>query len=295
MLRRLPLLLLAILLLVPTSSPAAPFEELQLENGLRILLLPRPGSGLVASNVFVGAGSTREQDRFAGSSHFLEHLLFNGTTTRSQEEIYAFADRIGAYNNATTRQEYTHYMMVAPREKLREALDLQSDMLLRSTLPQDKFEKERGIVIEEIIKDADNMDYRISGAHDSLLYQDDPDFARAVLGTASTIEALPRDEVWEYYLRQYVPSNMRMVLMGDFDRGEALAMIEEYFQLGDEPREEPIPAPALTLGGVDGTRFLSQAVDAESIRYIATHGTGTQTSRPAQTTRRAAYPTDATA
>jgi predicted Zn-dependent peptidase len=202
---------------------------------------------LIASNVFVGAGSTREEARYAGSSHFLEHVLFNGTARRTQEELYAAADRIGAYNNATTRQEYTLYMMVAPSEKLAEALDIQADMLLHSTLPADKFEKERGIVIEELSKDKDSPDYQQTRVLDELLYGVDGDFARPILGSAESIAGLPRPSVVEYYERQYVPSNMRIVLMGEFEPRAALDIVRKTFVASRSATSSPLPAPRSTL------------------------------------------------
>jgi len=239
-------------------------EELTLENGLRVLLLPHPGSGLVASNVFVGAGSTREEDRYAGSSHFLEHVLFNGTERRTQEEIYAFGDRLGAYNNATTSLEYTHYMMVAPTEKLAGALDLQADMLFHSTLPPEKFEKERGIVLEELSKDKDDPDYRQQRLLGGLTFGENSDFARPVLGTAETIAALPRDNVVEYYRRQYVPSNMRLVLMGDFERDRALDLIKDLFRTpAGVSTLEPLPGPRCALQSP--SRLVTAPVDAPKV------------------------------
>jgi predicted Zn-dependent peptidase len=266
----LPLLILGAACSAPPADTSNQ-EELTLENGIRVLLLPHPGSGLVASNVFVGAGSTREEDRYAGSSHFLEHVLFNGTERRTQEEIYAAADRIGAYNNATTGQEYTHYMMVAPAERLEEALDIQSDMLLHSTLPSEKFEKERGIALEELSKDKDDPDYAQQRVLDELLYGALADFARPVLGTAETISSLPRPTVVEYYARQYVPANMRLVLMGDFEREEALGLVREFFQTGADRRpdeattsEDPMPGPAYALGSPG--RMTMKDVEAPKIR-----------------------------
>ncbi len=285
--RSLPWAILLAILLSSSGLPAAfgtavaralDLEELTLENGMEVILIPRPGCGLIASNVFVGAGSTREQDRYAGSSHFLEHLLFNGTQRRTQEEIYAFEDRIGAYNNATTKQEYTHYMIVAPSERIREALDLQSDMLLHSILPPGKFEKERGIVIEEIVKDSDDPDHRVSSALDSLLHREDPPFAREVLGTAETIAALPRDAVLEYYHRQYVPSNMRMVLMGDFDREEVLGLLRRFFSIETGDRLPPLRPPSLKLSAEGLSRVDTRPVDAPTVTARAS--TALQPARP---------------
>jgi len=252
--RLLPLLLLAGLACdrpAADAPPPPPMEITELANGLRVWMLPNPGSGLVASNVFVGAGATREDAATAGSSHFLEHLLFNGTERRTQEELYAEVDRLGLYNNATTKREHTHYMMVAPRELLDRALDIQADMLLHSTLPPEKFEKERGIVVEEIGKDADVAGAAAGAALDALVFGDDTPFSRPVLGTPATIGALRREEVLRYYRTHYVPDNMLVLLMGDFDPPEALASLRSRF---DAPAGSPPPSPGLEWPAVAGLR-----------------------------------------
>lgn len=261
-------LLAASLLVAAATGPRNPSgtsEELTLENGLRVLLLPHAGSGMVASNVFVGAGSTREENRYAGSSHFLEHVLFNGTQRRTQEQIYAETDRIGAYNNATTKQEYTHYMMVAPSEKLEAALDIQADMLLHSTLPEAKFEKERGIVLEELSKDMDDPEYRADRALETMFYGEGSHFARPVLGTPTTLQALPRANVVDYYARQYAPSNMFLVLMGEFERDAALAQVQRLFRAAAAPSASaaPLPAPPGPLAAPG--RLTTQAVEGPAV------------------------------
>lgn len=220
--------------------PADPAIEFVTPGGMHVRVLPDPGSGLFASNVFVGAGSTREQAASAGSSHFLEHLLFNGTERRTQEELYAEVDRIGAYNNATTKLEYTHYMMVAPSEVFERALDIQADMLLHSILPSDKFEKEQGIVLEEMSRDEDDPAHERREIITEALFGPESDFARPVLGTRESIAALDRDEVLAYYRQQYVPSNMKLLLMGDFDLANAKSTIERLF---DAPAGAARPAP----------------------------------------------------
>jgi predicted Zn-dependent peptidase len=254
------ILLLAVLSLAacqaaPETSEALDFEFVT-ADGMTVRMIVNEGSGLFASNVFVGAGSTRETETTAGSSHFLEHLLFNGTSTMTQEELYAAVDRIGAYNNATTKREYTHYMMVAPQEELGAALGIQSAMLLDSTIPEDKFEKERGIVIEEMNKDADSpSSVRAKRIH-SMLEAEEPDFLRPVLGTPESISALDRGDVLDYYHSQYVPSNMKLLLMGDFDPEQARALVEELFADDESRQARPAPHaswPAASRWSVDGS------------------------------------------
>lgn len=247
----------------PPAPPADPGIEFVTASGMHVRLLPDPGSGLFASNVFVGAGSTREDDRSAGSSHFLEHLLFNGTSRRTQEEIYAQVDRLGAYNNATTKLEYTHYMMVAPNEEFEAALDIQADMLLHSILPEDKFEKERGIVLEEMSRDEDDPSSRRRRVITEALYGADTHFARPVLGTRATIAALDRDEVLAYYREQYVPSNMKLLVMGDFDVEQARTTIERLF---DAPAGDARPAPTFAASTTSTSKW--RAVDDEAVTVV---------------------------
>src|SRR3990172_8580073 len=95
-------------------------------------------------NVVVKVGSAYETFSTSGMSHMLEHLLFNGTTTRSQKQLYDDVDRIGGYNNAHTDNFYTDFMMVTPTENIRKGMEIQADMLFNSTLPVEKFEKEKG-------------------------------------------------------------------------------------------------------------------------------------------------------
>lgn len=250
---------LPVLLLVACQAAPEPDQvdfEFVTPDGMTVRMIVNEGSGLFASNVFVGAGSTRETEATAGSSHFLEHLLFNGTSTLTQEELYAATDRIGAYNNATTKREYTHYMMVAPQEELGAALGIQSAMLLDSVIPEDKFEKERGIVLEEMNKDADSAtSVRVERLH-AMLEADEPDFLRPVLGTPETIAALQRDDVVSYYESQYVPSNMKLLLMGDFEPDQARALIEELFAADGTRQARPAPRagwPEASRWSVDGT------------------------------------------
>jgi len=225
----------------PVEPPPESFvSEHVLDNGFRVFLAEQPGSGQVASHVFVGAGAMRETPELNGAAHFLEHLLFNGTSTMSQEELYAAVDRIGAYNNASTRKDYAVFMFVVGREHAREGLGIQADMLYDSILPPDKFEKERGIVQEEIAKDLSGASYVAAGIIDSLFYQG-TSYARPILGTPASIDGLDRDAVKAYYERYYVPGNTTAMILGDFETAEMLEIVNATF--GQAPAGEVPPRP----------------------------------------------------
>ena len=139
--------------LLPTLPAGT--EILRLENGLPVVLLRNPGQPMAGIYVQVKVGSAREDFRTSGMSHMLEHLLFNGTANYTQEELYQAADDVGAYNNANTTDFYTNFMMVVPAEHLEKGMELQSQMLFHSTIPEDKFAKEQGIVVGEIVQGRD--------------------------------------------------------------------------------------------------------------------------------------------
>lgn len=203
-------------------------ELLRLENGLQVILLRNPSQPMVGIYTQIRTGSAWEDERTSGMTHMLEHLLFNGSEKWTQEEQYELADRAGAYNNANTTDFYTNFMMVLPADRLETGLELQSQMLLHSTLPQDKFEKEKGIVLGEIVQARDRSGYETNEAIRAALYGGTP-LALPTLGTKSTIEHMQRDDVYDFYRTWYVPNNMTLTLAGNFERDEAVELLEKHY------------------------------------------------------------------
>jgi predicted Zn-dependent peptidase len=200
----------------------------QLNNGMQVLLIENPALPMVGVNVVVKVGSAYETFTTSGMSHMLEHLLFNGTTTRTQKQLYDETDLIGGYNNANTSDYFTNYMMVTPAEHIEKGMELQADMLFNSILPEEKFEKEKGIVLEEIAKSLGNPTEQIERNIISILY---PSHALSLptLGTYSTIKSMKRDNVWKFYKNNYVPNNMILSIIGNFQSGATLEKIEKIY------------------------------------------------------------------
>lgn len=203
-------------------------EVLRLENGLQVILLRNPSQPMVGIYTQIKTGSAWESYTTSGMTHMLEHLLFNGSDKYTQEQQYEIADLAGAYNNANTSDFYTNFMMVLPSGRLETGLDLQSQMLLYSTLPVDKFEKEKGIVLGEIVQGRDRPGHYTDEAIRQAEYGESS-LALPTLGTKSTIEHMDRDQVYAFYRKWYVPNNMTLTLAGNFDRGQAVAWLEEYY------------------------------------------------------------------
>jgi zinc protease len=200
----------------------------QLNNGMRVLLIENPALPAVGVNVVIKVGSAYETFSTSGMSHMLEHLLFNGTTTRNQKQLYDDVDRIGGYNNATTAEFYTNFMMVMPTENMKKGMEIQADMLFGSTLPLEKFEKEKGIVLEEISKSIASPQEQLERNTLSILYQGHA-LSLPTLGTYSTIQSMSRDRVNSFYKNNYVPNNMILTAIGNFRTNEMLSLIKEIY------------------------------------------------------------------
>jgi len=220
-------LLLVSLATVAGAEPAARYHEEVLDNGLRVALIERHEVPMVAFTAIVGAGSALESEDFSGASHFLEHLLFNGTTTMTQEELYDIVDRVGGYNNATTGEDHTAYIMLVPAADAELGLEVQAAMLYDSTLPAEKLEKERKIVLEELAKElATPGDATRKALRQAL--SPTTAWGRPVVGTETSLAGIGLDRIRTYYERQYVPNNIVLVVVGDFDRDEMMTLVRAH-------------------------------------------------------------------
>ena len=204
-----------------------------------------------------------ETDFNNGATHFLEHLLFNGTASRTQEQISDRIKNLGGYINAFTRKEVTGYLSLVPREHIGEALDIQQDMLFNSIFPEDRFPKERKIVIEEIRKDTDSPDYVAELFHDRWAYQGSP-YERPVLGYENLIATIPREEIIEYYHTYYQPNNMILLVIGDFETDAMKSEIEKTF--GQHPAR-PLPSrPAVIVPAIASAMVQETTADIGETR-----------------------------
>ncbi|MBS1259499.1 MAG: hypothetical protein MAG551_02571 [Candidatus Scalindua arabica] len=228
-----------------------------LDNGMEVILIENHASPMITAFTIVKTGSRNEDAATNGSAHFLEHLLFNGTKNRTQQELYNEMDYYGGYNNAHTGPDYTNFMILMPKEFIEQGMDIQADMLFNSTLPHEKFEKERGIVIEEIGKSADRPTTQVHNHFLRNLYSGTP-YERPVLGTVSTITHLKRDDVKAYYHSWYVPNNMTLMVIGDFAVTEMIELVKEKYgpySAGHLPEHKPVlltPPKTVRIASANG-------------------------------------------
>ncbi len=205
-----------------------------LESGLRVAMVPCEAES-VAVGVFVANGSRNESRQQGGISHFIEHMLFKGTTTRSPLDISRAIEGRGGNFNACTSEESTCYYVHLPSEYLGEAVDILSDMYLRAALPSDEFEREKEVVIEEIKMYDDEPD---SVAMENLqrnLFVGNP-LGRPVAGSERTLRPLKPDDLRAYLAAHYRADNTIVVIVGDFESEAALKLVRRAFPLKRQVR-----------------------------------------------------------
>ena len=217
-----------------------------LRNGLRAVLVPCEAES-VAFGIFVASGSRHEDARSAGVSHFIEHMLFKGTPTRTPLDITQAIEGRGGNFNACTSEEGTCYYAHMPSECCREAIDILSDMYLRATIPADEFAREKQVVLEEIKMYADEPD---SVAMENLQRNVFPNSALGapVAGGAKSLGPMTPAFLRRYMKSHYRPDNTVAVLVGAFDPAAALATLEAT--LGRFRRPKPAAARADRHGRV---------------------------------------------
>jgi len=199
-----------------------------LSNGIRVVTETTDYVKSVSAGVWVGAGSADETRENNGISHFIEHMLFKGTKSRSAKDIAECMDAVGGQLNAVTAKEYTCYYTKTLTEHLGLALELISDMILNSTFTQENIDLERKVILEEISMGEDDPDNLIYDIVEEEMWEGSA-LAFSVVGTEESVSAIDRKMLVEYFAEKYVAENMVISLVGNFDEDEAIANVEKYF------------------------------------------------------------------
>ncbi len=221
-----------------------PVDRFVLPNGLTVLLKPDRSAALASVQVWVKTGSQHEGAQLgAGLSHYLEHMLFKGTTRRAGREISATVQAHGGGINAYTSFDRTVYYIDLPSEHTAVALEVLADAVLHSTLPSDEVVKERDVILREIAMTQDDPDNRFWEALFSTAFRDHP-YRDPVIGHRETFATVTRDELVAYYRARYVPNNLVVVVVGDIDLAATLTAIETHFGAVPRARLAPVLVPA---------------------------------------------------
>lgn len=203
-------------------------KKFTLNNGMTVLLKKYSNLPLVSIQIWVKVGSIYETEQVNGISHFLEHLVFKGTSKYDMYNITRKIEYYGAILNAGTSKEYTVYYTDIPKEGLYDAIDVLFQLVFHATFPEDELEKERNVVIEEIKRSEDNPTNVLYENFNRLLFTKTP-YKWRIIGKEQNIRSLSRQEIIEYYKKFYVPQNMVLSICGDIDYDETESLIKEKF------------------------------------------------------------------
>jgi predicted Zn-dependent peptidase len=197
-----------------------------LPSGLRIVTEEVPSVRSAAIGIWVNVGSRDETPAVAGASHFLEHLLFKGTTRRTALEISATIEAVGGEMNAFTSKEYTCFYARVIDTDLPMAIDVVSDLITSSIVSALDVDAERKVVLEEIaMRDDDPSDL----VHDlyAETYYGDTHLGRPILGTIKSIKEMSRSSVFNYYKKKYLPQDLVVAVAGNIKHKRVVTMVEE--------------------------------------------------------------------
>ena len=185
-----------------------------LPSGLRIVTEEIPGVRSAAYGIWVNVGSRDESTKVAGASHFLEHLLFKGTKTRSALDISSSIEAVGGEMNAFTSKEYTCFYARVIDSDLPLAIDVISDLITSSVGRSEDVEAERKVVLEEISMRDDDPSDLVHEVFAETFYGDTP-LGRPILGTVESINSLSRNAIFNYYKKKYLPQDIVIAIAGN--------------------------------------------------------------------------------
>lgn len=242
-------------------SPTFAYHELP--NGLRVVCQTLPQVHSAAIGFYVRTGARHEQPDLHGVSHFLEHMCFKGTATRSSRDINVCFDELGSIYNAFTGKEHTVYYGWVPAAHLTRQLELLADMM-HPALPPDDFETERKVILEEIAMSDDSFDRHLWDFLHRRVFGQHP-LGHEILGEKETIQGLPREAMAKYHQARYSPHNVVVLAAGAIDPQELFAGVGRF--CGDWPRHtddelpnEPMPPFQPGTAKLHLPRFKQQAL-----------------------------------
>ncbi len=233
---------------------AAPYELHPLANGARLLTAPMPGRASASIVLMFGVGSRFESDRIGGISHFIEHLLFKGTSRRpTAKDIAEAIEGVGGVMNASTDKEATVYWARVPAERLDLALDVLFDIVSDSKLAPPDIDRERMVILEELKMYQDQPQDYVHSLFEGAMWPGHP-LGRDIVGTVDSVSGTSRDDIIEYIRTHYSSGRLVVGVSGGIDEQQALQSVGRHLRLPQDgiydPAESappPLTQPTLVL------------------------------------------------
>jgi len=216
-----------------------------LDNGLTLVTEAMPHVRSVAIGVWLKRGSRHEPEVQSGISHFIEHMVFKGTKTRSAERIASEVDSIGGHMDAFTAKEYASFHLKVLDRHLPLAVDILSDIVLNPLFDADEMAKEKKVIFEEINMVEDTPDDLVMEQFTEAFWPDHP-LGRPILGTKRSVGSFSRDDLAKFFRKVYHPGNIVIAAAGHLDHAKTLALVQERFgrlSRGTTTRNGPPPSP----------------------------------------------------
>lgn len=277
--------LAAVLALTAAAAPAAaqnapqvnvPFEQYRLDNGLRVILAPDPGTPVVAVNLWYDVGSRNERAGRTGFAHLFEHMMFEGSANAPKGDHSRLLRAAGASNlNASTSEDRTNYYQVVPPSRMNLALWLESDRMRALQVTEPQLRNQQEIVKEERRLRVDNAPYspslnlaRTKPFSGSTCFS----YSHDVIGSMADLDSARIEDVRQFFRTYYAPNNATLTLTGDFDPAQARQLVQQYF--GSIPSVQAPPpvqceTPFTSLPSRDTIRDMNAPLPAFMAAYGA--------------------------
>jgi predicted Zn-dependent peptidase len=217
----------------------------RLDNGLSIATETMPHVRSVSVGIWIDSGSRREIGDESGISHFIEHMVFKGTTSRSAEQIARSMDALGGHLDAFTGKELVSFNTKVLDEHLEVAFEILADMVLRPVFRKDDIEKEKGVILEELKMELDNPEYMVHETFVSNFWKGHA-LGQPIIGTKKTIKGFDRGMIGRYYRNVYTPGNIVITAAGNLTHERLVDLVKAQFgkhPSGPKPRRTVAPSP----------------------------------------------------
>jgi len=211
-----------------TSTAPRNIRKTVLPNGLLVLTESMPHLRSVSMGAWIGSGSRDEAAEVNGISHFVEHMVFKGTTSRSSQQIAREVDTIGGNLDAFTGKEMVCFNIKVLDENVPPALDVLADLVLHPTFAPEELTREQGVILEEIKMDEDNPDYLVNEVWTQNFWKGDA-LGRPILGTAKTVANFNQQILFDFYAGRFTPQKMVFSAAGNLEHDSFVAQVEKEF------------------------------------------------------------------
>ena len=204
------------------------YSRYRLSNGTRVVMEKVPHFNSVSIGVFINTGSINENKEINGISHFIEHMLFKGTKTRTGKEIAEYIDNIGGELNAFTDTEYTCFYVRTLDKHIDKAIDILADIINNPIFKDEDIKNEKKVIFEEIKMYIDSPEDLVYDMLYEVMFKENS-LSLPIIGTVESVGKLKRETIIDYFNRYYIPENMVISVCGNFNSKEVLNMLEEHF------------------------------------------------------------------